>query len=578
MTHSQSHDSQVEALTIWYQQPLRLSAAECEALDAKAGWTLLGPQDHTIGQRTYFHSFAGEPLFGDGSGITSPQFTTLKRQDLHDRDVFLDLIKKTPLAPGSDQKQHTLIRYHARIKSVELRVLTGACSDFLELSVLALELCCDRVTRHDASGMDDLPLNDPNTTSGSETLTLTLADAQDLLEHGRRIFSRRWNRRNQFSDDTLFQVWHLEGGEWSSIRLPKRHEMLPDTAKTPRILPWVECLISPIKWALDTAADSGARHFGDDRAFMFSVLRLRAVEGQRPRDALLALPKGEMFRLAEADGPGDSEYAYHPDFADRQLQTILYDRHAPHPCISADRGTIYMFTERHFCVVTAGSFRIEPNVRKYYRHMQFMCLFEVAALLMFSQRLTCEVRDHASDPERRLDDKAFTRAIRNLREDFLNFTHMHHFTNVSSQIQPREMYEEMKRAVGVEEFYDEVDAEIRSATDHALAQSSLTEAEAANNLQDLLSYGLAIGAVTGLLGMNVLIGQPQTTKNDTLVDDVAILLILVGAVFGLQWLLMRQLKSKNRGSRRIRSPWRFAPAGYLALIAIGVLLIQVGLF
>lgn len=520
----------VDAAIVFYQLPFRLSFTEAGQLKDTGAWQEVDLSDsYGIGQRTYFHTFCGQPIFGDGCGEGS-EFLTLNRPDCEGAELCLDLIQ---IANGCFE----LTRFHAKLEAVELRTTNGTCKNFLGLSVMTIAVRYSGVSKWHAATLEALLEHDP---SQSSAQTLSLADTQLLLEYARRFMCRRWPEQNAVPDDVLFRIWRKTLRSWEASQVPDREALLPKGRQVAAVLPWIASLLAPFDWSRseDPSADGGARHFGDERAIMFSVIRLASEEGKE-REALQAVSDGNMFRLAEADGPGPDDFNYSPDFLYPMKDAIFYDRHAPHAKTSSMRTTRYLFTESHFCALVSGSFPIELMVNLYYRHMQFMLLFELAALLMFSQRVTCLVR------QTRAIGEGFQKEIRQIRQDFLTFTHVHHSTNVSSQIQPREMYAKMLAATGVSDFYDEVDAEIRNATDYAIAQSSLREAETANNLQDILSVGVAISVVTGILGMNVVVGQGPWTYGDTTYDDWGVVFFLSGVVGLVAWIARRILRRRS---------------------------------
>ena len=106
-----------------------------------------------------------------------------------------------------------------------------------------------------------------------------------------------------------------------------------------------------------------------------------------------------------------------------------------------------------------------------------------------------------------MDNKAdFRRAIRNLREDLLSFTHRYWFTGVSNQLQGREIYDWWRERLGVQTIYEEVMTEAERAYEFQMAEEHQRQTEAASTLNAFLAATVPPVAAIGLLGMNLVSG------------------------------------------------------------------------
>jgi len=429
-------------------------------------------------QRSYFHEFAGKPIFGD---ILGQDFEFLElqrnlpgRRDSHGNyDLPISLLKISDReksdhdAQKGEKKRFKGTEFYGKLKSIEIRVPQNT-TKFVDLAVVTVQLT---LTSCKYLGVSD-DLTELHNAPNQPRQDLTLADAQLALDNVRRAFARSWSYENTHKNLGLecdvprecFSRIRLEDSDGTNFTAGPE-DLFDKTATHDRVFPWISALLDPIQ----INSQSDVSHFGDDRAYMYSLIDIAAKDGETNSEAIAQVSKSDLFRIAEADTPQvfdesttDTKpiYNYSPDYLGNLKDKIFYNRHAPHPQTTDTRATHFLFTEHHFSIVTClrdfGSLRTHLDI--YYRHMQFMCVFENMALLWFSGRLSALVKHDPDAPD-------FTEALRKIRQQFLTFTHVHHFTNVSPQLQAKEMFDHMTSSVGNHRMYQEVEEELSAAAD-----------------------------------------------------------------------------------------------------------------
>ncbi|WP_139229823.1 hypothetical protein [Litoreibacter janthinus] len=457
-----------------------------------------------FGDHTYFHGFVADQLFGtppsDGNPASAkpPTFDTYKRTDLNS-DWFGDkLLFEKDLG-------FAVKRFGFRVTNAELRIMSRGQKRLAVVTVAVLitkaAQCAWKPDMGEALRSNDFP-----------DRPFTLADAQDALDWMRRVYPRWW-RKTPFKPipgDTLYRVFRTTP-DTSGPDEQDMDETFANTGRVP-LLPWVRGLIrplvvdGPLPRGTGNTAPPNARHMNDERAYMASVVTLNQLqrdgETLSEQQTMLALRQGDQFRLAEADRSGPGTNYYSPDFNRSLRDAIFYDRHAPHKDADPGRTTYYMFSHKHICAATTWD-QATDDMGDYYRHMHMLCVFEYHQLLVFSQNLSDLVRRYRDN---RQDDERFLEDLQKIRADFLTHTHLHHFSNVSSQLQPREIYDRLYTAFGIEKMFREVDEELRSATDFAATLRTQAQARRDSTLNEYVALGIPAALAVGLGGMNLLVG------------------------------------------------------------------------
>lgn len=533
-----ARDIPVRALTIWYHLPFSIESGD-RYMDMM-GWTK-AKRSASQDQQKYFHSFVTSALFQNGA--KEPRIEHWERSDLASRgsdsdkcDTIIDM-----QADRDNDGGLTTYTFRARVNDVSLRLnrpdtaMTQATPGMGILVVgLTFQVVSNSAPREVATS--DLP--------GGRNLTL--ADAQNIIDWSRRAFAR-WNdtvgpqgAETKILGDMIARLRvldHVDNGKWQSV------DGLFSVA------PWVKCLLKP--WT----AELDAVFFGDERSFVTSAITLEKAREVTDRAALLSIKDADLFRLAEVD-PAGLGLPYQDPFVNDMLETYRYKRHAPAPDGGSGNATQILLTHHHQCLTGAGTFMenaLLDHTEQYYRHLQFICVYEMFRLVQFSQRLT-RIVERKSDPDATSD---FPAELAQLRADFLEFTHLHHFSNVSLQLQPREMFTQLRKAMEIDTLFQEVEEELRVATEFQQAQDAKAAAGRAERLNDLLAFGVPLSLIAGLAGSNLFIGDnhPSVAGSSSglgwwvQAQHMAGVVAAVSAVWAVAsfWIANRAGKSANRG-------------------------------
>ena len=515
----------VSKMQVWYHLPFSLNELPDPIAMKESGWSKPDTQI-PFEQFNYFHDYVSESLFGcnDKSGVerwVRKNISTKSPIEFEATRVF----RKTKDAQKTDEEIQDTQRSNAerlndaqseigttdevtkflgRLFSVELNIVGGVSGQkpqkhrkpALAIMIVGVEL--DQV----CVGENDT-LCDPR--------SLTLADAQNGLEWIRRIFPRWW--KNDVPGDALKTVSYKNShGEKMTLNAWSESEMnqkFSQESRSTPVMPWVARLLHPL-----VTDNHHLDHFGDDRSFMTSAICVDPKQA-KASTTFSKIREGDFFRLAEADkAPFNStEYAYQKPFLQSLKDQYFYSRHAYDADSQSGNATQYLMSHHHLCTVGVGNyFRTDvlPHTDRYYRHMQYICVLQYYRLLQYSKRLTNLVRDHGEEGQA----AEFRAELLDIRTDFLRFTHLYHVSNISSQLQPREMFAKLYKAMGLDGMFAEVEAEMQAATEFVVmlegreAQEQAREAQKrAENLNQLIALGVPLTLLVGVAGMNILIGD-----------------------------------------------------------------------
>ena len=246
------------------------------------------------------------------------------------------------------------------------------------------------------------------------------------------------------------------------------------------------------------------------------LIRYRQVEyGRMPllaylaMDDVRALTRGDFVRLGLVTAPGASEslpYAssYIADFESRYCYDQYWNESRdgrPGSRTMCCGHALAMIGDAHdaFFVDRDG------GLLGQFRHQYFL-LFLIphihkATLLMLGDRM--------ADALNRLDIhdmesvKRFKRAIRQLLEIFLRFTHRYWFHEVSDQPQARELFRMTGSYLGTDRLYAEIRERIEDMSSYLEADTLRRQANTVVRLTVVTTFGLIGTIVTGFLGMNL---------------------------------------------------------------------------
>jgi len=295
-----------------------------------------------------------------------------------------------------------------------------------------------------------------------------------------------------------------------------REELAQETARAAHA---VECLsVAPA----DELPDEKAMRKHDLALAQAKLKRLHGIaasQGVSDTRALLSVAPGDWARLAEADMAGTDPSPYNAAFLNPLQAHQFYDRFLPDG--QSTNTTRHVFGGAHYAAVGAGWFFdniVWQHWRRHYAQLSMIVRFENAALLALSSRLsqTVKARFECNDETAAAED--FNTRILDVQQQFLNFVHRFRFTGVTSQIQGTEMHDRWRHSLDQDALFEDVKAEIETASATVLAHKQTREAEAATLLSRVALFGVVGGLIVGALGMNILVGtggaEPYLVRND----------------------------------------------------------------
>jgi hypothetical protein len=226
-------------------------------------------------------------------------------------------------------------------------------------------------------------------------------------------------------------------------------------------------------------------------------------------DDARGLTRGDFIRLGLVTGPGPSDtlpYAAHyvREFED----CYCYDQFW-NPEQDGLPGTRFIASGHAFAMIgdADDSFFVDRDagLLGQFRHQYFL-LFLIphihkATLLMLSDRMVDALnRLEISNAD---SVRRFKRAIRQLREIFLRFTHRYWFHEVSDQPQAKELYKMTEKYLGTDSLFDEIHNEIEDMSNYLETDTLRRQANTVVRLTVVTAFGLIGTVVTGFLGMNL---------------------------------------------------------------------------
>lgn len=357
---------------------------------------------------------------------------------------------------------------------------------------------------------------------------LALACAQETLYRFGRTYPTFWNENGSGGHCLERVEWLSSAGEVLAVSdYQKRDKFLRSVSsyRAPAIASHWEFLLKPL-----------VPHHSDEKG----LIRYRQIEYHRmPLLGYLALDeprrmtRGDFMRLAFVSAPGESATL---PFSERHARDFewryCYDRYWNEEN-EGPAGVRYLCSGHAFMMVgsIADPFFTGANkgLLSQFRHQYFLLFliphFHKAALMMLSDRLV--------DVLNRLDIKdagsvrRFKRAIRQLKEMFLRFTHRYWFQEVSGQVQANEIFRMCGEHLGTARLYAELRDEIQDMSHYLDSDSLRRQANTVVRLTVVTAFGLIGTITTGFLGMNLI----SEADNPFWVKTAYFLLVFVPATW-----------------------------------------------
>lgn len=219
------------------------------------------------------------------------------------------------------------------------------------------------------------------------------------------------------------------------------------------------------------------------------------------RDAS-GVERKDFARLCFLDDPGTG-FPCAEAFLEGFERRHCYDRHW-----CGTYGTRYLFSGYSMVMFGTGDPEkgddifhqvLSEHFRRHYFQMGLLIQLQFAALLSLSQRVSEAVKD-----KRICGQADFRRRMLDIEEEVLTFEQRYWFTQVSNQLQAREIYELWLKMTGVAGIYDEVRGQVRAANAYLDAREQEMQTGASTRLTVIATFGVIIGLAMAFLGMNVL--------------------------------------------------------------------------
>jgi len=414
--------------------------------------------DHDYDEIVYFHPFVRDFLFGDGE---TPQrdrlLRRLKRADIKSIKVGL-----------SAGEEVTLDVKRAEIRLIRPRVL-----------ILVLELARPADVR------------------------LRFDQVLDLQNRLRRVFP-------PFFENEAFQGEALASFQWGGLATPTglkldstREEFTKPVlvGSEPPIYAHWQALFGPVLKPLSSAKDRHTR----DGLFLQQI-----VDDRMPAMSYIAVDQPELLsedlldNLPAFDSAG---FDYDPEFRARLRDGLRYTRFR-------HWGTTYFCNGTSFTVLT--STKAPPyllkHFQRHYLHLGVIAHYQHSALLYFQDQFAERCREMAGvKNDEEFLDPTWRKKVRVLLQRFLKFRTRSYFTEVSNQIQGKDLFALWTTQLGTAKLFESV----ADTCDH-LYQA--LEAFEERQLVAKAEWGLGLTILLGGIGVVAALGSlvPEWEKFDHL--------------------------------------------------------------
>lgn len=257
--------------------------------------------------------------------------------------------------------------------------------------------------------------------------------------------------------------------------------------------------------------NSGWVAYTDNRTFVWTCAivesggnKLQEVFSPLCSSSLEARSFGHWIKLLNADAPGSHPAATHhsTQFEQDWAKKRTYHRWE-------EFGTFYGFNYHCGAMLgpPLGKKKPEPELWRHFGGIYFdqtlLLLYLRVGSFRFSRRLGRMSADARDARERTEAKEDWQREFQNLRWSFALFTNLYEFPLLSNQQQGVEMYEIAREQMDVEEFFREIQEEIRSSHDYLAIQAGQEQTEITTLLTVVATLGLTLGLAIGFWGMNI---------------------------------------------------------------------------
>ncbi|MBL8565437.1 MAG: hypothetical protein JNM89_06965 [Hyphomicrobiaceae bacterium] len=257
-------------------------------------------------------------------------------------------------------------------------------------------------------------------------------------------------------------------------------------------------------------------------------------------DRLADLSRADYVRLTFASGPGKRDETPYSgrtlaDFEGRYCYDRFYDERGR----GAAQNTRFLSCGHAFTVIAEGRdtslFDNERGLLGQFRHQYYLLFlishFHKASILMLSDRLVATIK--RLNPKNPRSVVTFRRAVYALQEAFMRFTQRYWFTEVSDQVQARDLFHMQLSHLGNEALYRDLRSELFDTVQYLDSDLLRRQSSSMHRLTTVTILGLIGTTATGYLGMNLI---DETAA--PLASKIAMFLVVLGAVAALTFLII----------------------------------------
>jgi hypothetical protein len=239
---------------------------------------------------------------------------------------------------------------------------------------------------------------------------------------------------------------------------------------------------------------------GDDRLPIATYLAV---------DQPKSIPRGDWVRLAYADAPGSDRLPYAEQFLENFETDVCYDRFWYLSGESTDKPSRLLNTGLVFCWVgdandpaffTNSKNGAHATFRHIYSRLALIAHMQKACMLAASARISELSERHSADQTTPPAYISKQKDISHFYNEFIEFTHVYWFDEISPQIQGRELFAKLQEQLGTKALYTEVRQELTDLTSAVTVQVQQRQADDQGRMADtsvkLTTYAAWFGALS----------------------------------------------------------------------------------
>ena len=317
------------------------------------------------------------------------------------------------------------------------------------------------------------------------------------------------------------------------------------------------------------------RHFNDERLPILTTVVLNN------REDYYNISQGDWNRIAFIDPPGGDPFPYAEQFLTKNFDAHCYDRYHHPQSVTADAPLRYLMCDYGLTAVTyrykerykseskdiqetlvqgfenSYASTIEMHMQRHYYQLYLMCVIDKSVLLSLSSRISEAVKayDHnrLGRIERLTAEERLANEMQEIEREFLHYVHRFRFTGISGQLQPSEMYAQLRSVMKLDELYDDIKNELETAVSFLNMREERRSADAAERLNVIATIGVILGLVIAFFSMDIvtdtitLLGGDQ---NDAAISSTLEWKWILGGlmgVFGLGFVIMAMFVNIKTG-------------------------------